>query len=185
LSKKPIAEFRTASNNVGKVSTRNAETRQSRGAKRPRLWVCPQCGHKFVTAKTWHSCSRYPLSHHFKDKDPVVQEVFTDLLKLIEGFGKVTVIPQKTRICFQVRVRFVSAMARKRWLDCGLWLKRRADHPLFYKIEVYGRRDHVHRFRLTRPHDLRDAKLRELLREGYGVGLQDHLYNRRLGGGDS
>lgn len=140
--------------------------------KRP-LWQCPKCGHKFVTANIWHSCSHYPLSYHFKDKDPIVREIFDAYLELVESFGPVTVIPQKTRIAFQGRVRFAGAVTRKHWLDCGLWLKRRVEHPMFYKIEKLGVRDHIHSFRLKCIEDLEDQKLRLLLKEAYAVGQQD------------
>jgi len=139
--------------------------------KRP-LWQCPSCGHQFVTANIWHSCSRYPLSYHFKDKDPVVREIFDAYLELLESFGPVTVIPQKTRIAFQARVRFAGAVTRKRWLDCGLWLKRRAEHPMFYRVERLSTRDHIHSFRLKSIGDLRDRQLRLLLKEAYAVGRQ-------------
>lgn len=145
--------------------------------KRP-LWTCPKCGHRFVTPNIWHSCSRYPLSYHFKGKDPIVRKLFDDYLELVESFGPTTVIPQKTRIAFQVRVRFAGAVTRKHWLDCALWLKRRADHPLFYRIEAVTAVDHVHRFRLTSPEDLRDRTLKLLLHEAYTVGCQEHPYRK-------
>ena len=146
--------------------------------KRP-LWTCPKCGHQFVTPNIWHSCSRYPLSYHFKGKDPIVRELFNQYLALVESFGPTTVIPQKTRIAFQVRVRFAGAVTRKRWLDCALWLKRRVEHPLFYKIESLTPSDHVYRFRLTSVEELRDKRLQALLREAYEVGCQKHLRERR------
>lgn len=141
--------------------------------KRP-LWTCPQCGHRFVTANIWHSCSRYPLSHHFKGKDPIVRKLFERYLELVKSFGPTTVIPQKTRIAFQVRVRFAGAVTRKHWLDCALWLKRRVDHPLFYKIEAVTPHDHVHRFRVTDVTDLDNKRLKSFLREAYAVGCQEY-----------
>src|SRR5215510_11828623 len=136
---------------------------RSKGLKRRALWTCPRCRHRFVTAHMWHSCRRYKLADHFRDKDPIVRELFDDYLDLVESFGPVTVIPQKTRIAFQVRVRFAGAATRKHWLDCALWLKRRAEHPLFYKIESLGPLDHIHRFRLTKVDDLRNKGLKPLL----------------------
>jgi hypothetical protein len=147
-------------------------------SKRP-LWICPKCGHRFVTANIWHSCSRYPLSHHFKGRDPIVRDLFESYLSLVESFGPVTVIPQKTRIAFQVRVRFAGAVTRKSWLDCALWLKRRADHPLFYKTESLGTLGHIYRFRLTGSEQLRDKKLQALLREAYAVGCQEDVSGER------
>lgn len=141
--------------------------------KRP-LWQCPECGHKFVTPNIWHSCSHYPLSYHFKGKNALVREIFDAYLELVEGFGPVTVIPQKTRIAFQGRVRFAGAVTRKHWLECTLWLKRRVEHPMFYKIEKLSARDHIHSFRLNCIEDLQDRQLRLLLKEAYAVGQQQN-----------
>ena len=148
-----------------------AETSQP---SKPPLWTCPRCGHRFVTQNLWHSCSRFPLSYHFKGKDPIVREIFDEYLALLESFGPITVIPQKTRIAFQVRVRFSAASTRKHWLDCTLWLKRRATHPLFHKIETLARHDHIHSFRLKSAGDVRDEDHVKLLRESYQVGCQEH-----------
>jgi hypothetical protein len=149
-----------------------AKSKRAQPKKRP-LWTCPKCRHKFVTTNLSHSCSRYPLSYHFKGTDPIVREIFDEYLAVVESFGPVMVIPQKTRIVFQVRVRFAGAVTRKHWLDCGLWLKRRAEHPLFYKVEKLNARDHIYSFRLKRVEDLRDKNLRRLLREAYAVGRQE------------
>ena len=149
-----------------------AKSKRLQQLKRP-LWTCPQCGHKLVTQNLSHSCSRYPLSYHFKNTDTIVREIFDEYLSVVESFGPVIVIPQKTRIAFQVRVRFGGAVARKHWLDGWLWLKRRAEHPLFYKIEKFHAHDHVHSFRLKSVEDVRDKDLRRLLKEAYAVGRQE------------
>lgn len=140
---------------------------------KPPLWKCLKCGHKFVTRNLWHSCSRYPLSHHFKDKESIVRELFDKYHEVIESFGPVTVIPQKTRIVFQVRVRFAGAVARKHWLEGALWLKRPAEHPFFFRTEKLNAHDHIYSFRLRRLADLKDGKLVALLREAYKVGCQE------------
>jgi Domain of unknown function (DUF5655) len=98
---------------------------------RKALWTCPKCRHRFVTRNMWHSCSNYSLEGHFEGKEPAVREIFNKLLELIEQCGPVTVIPQKTRIAIQARVRFAGGVARKNWFDAGLWLTRRTEHPVY------------------------------------------------------
>jgi hypothetical protein len=141
--------------------------------KRP-LWTCPKCGHRFVTRNLWHSCTRYRLADHFKGKDPLVRQLFDRYLALVRECGPVTVIPQKTRIAIMVRVRFAGAVPRKRWLDAGLWLTRRAEHPCLRRIETYGPRSFGHHFRLAELADL-DEEFAALIREAYAVGCQEHL----------
>jgi ABC-type antimicrobial peptide transport system ATPase subunit len=119
----------------------------------------------------WHSCSRYTLAHHFGDKPRELRRLFDHYLSVVRSFGPVTVIPQKSRIALQVRVRFAGAVVRNRWLECGFWLKRRAAHPLIHKVEVLLGRDFLHYFHLTKASQL-DASLVVLLREAYDVGCQ-------------
>jgi hypothetical protein len=137
------------------------------------LWKCPRCGHHFVTRRMWHSCSRYTLAHHFAGTPRELRELFNRYLAVVRAFGPVIVISQKSRIAFQVRVRFAGAVVRNRWLECGFWLKRRA-HPLIHKVQVLLGRDFLHYFHLTKVGQL-DASLVALLREAYDVGCQRHL----------
>jgi hypothetical protein len=136
------------------------------------LWICPICGRRFVTANTWHPHEQYRLSDHFAGKDPQVHRLFDQYLAVLRSFGPVTVYAQKAAIVFQGRVRFAHAAPRKHWLAGDLWLKRRAQHPLFHRIEQVAPRDFIHYFRLTRPEDL-DEGLEVLLRESYRVGRQE------------
>jgi len=142
--------------------------------KKKPLWTCPRCGHRFVTRNLWHSCTRRRLADHFTGKDRLVRELYNRYVALVRTFGPVTVYAQKTRIVFQARVRFAGAATRKHWLEGGLWLKRRAAHPLFHRVEKIPPNNYVYTFRLTKPEDL-DDELTALLREAYAVGCQDYL----------
>ena len=138
--------------------------------KKP-LWSCPRCGHRFVTQNLWHSCGQYKLSDHFVGKDPVVRELFDALTKQIRRNGPVTIYAQKTRIVFQVRVRFVSVMCRKQWLDCTIWLKRRVEHPLLRRLEFLPPYNYIHHFRLTEKAQIEEIE--PLVRQSYAIGCQD------------
>jgi hypothetical protein len=140
--------------------------------KKP-LWTCPRCGHRFVTRNLWHSCGRYHLTDHFREKDPAMRRLFQEFKKQVQNVGPATVYAQKTRIVFQTRGRFVSVVVRKKWLDVGLWLKRRRDHARLYKIEFYPPSDYVHRIRLAELSDI-DRVLASFVREAYKVGRQEY-----------
>ena len=92
--------------------------------------------------------------------------------------GPVTVIPEKTRIAFQVRMSFAQVTPRTRWLDGHVVLARRLPHPRFRRIDTISARNHVHHFRLTSLADI-DADFRACLREAYAVGRQEHLRRSR------
>lgn len=143
----------------------------------PELWTCPECGHRFVTANMWHSCSQYDLEHHFSGTEPSVRQSFDRFLEAIEACGPVVVIPQKTRIAIQAKVRFAACVVRKKWLLANLWLTRRVEHPKLTKIERFGPGSYGHRFRLDGPEDV-DEALEDLIQEAYRVGLRQHLRGR-------
>ncbi|MFQ5943920.1 MAG: DUF5655 domain-containing protein, partial [Anaerolineales bacterium] len=133
------------------------------------LWTCPECGHRFVTPNIWHSCGNYELEDHFVDREAAVRETFTELERIVQEIGPVTVYAQKTRIVFQVRTRFAAVMTRKKWLNLQLWLRREVSHPLLQRVEMFTYRDHGHIFRLQSPQDI-DEQLVAFLRESYALG---------------
>lgn len=125
----------------------------------------------------WHSCGQFDLDSHFIGADPSVKATFHRLLEAIEGYGRVTVIPQKTRIAIQAEVRFAGGVARKHWFDAALWLTRPADHPTLHKMETFGD-SYYHWFRLRDPSEV-DPTLISLIGEAYQVGLRRHLRQKR------
>jgi hypothetical protein len=135
------------------------------------LWTCPRCGHRFVTRNMWHSCSQHELDEHFEGKPGRTRELFDAWFHFVSQFGAVTVIPQKTRISFQVRVRFAGAVIRKNWVECGFWLKRLVKDERFQRVEKITARDYIYYFRLTDESQL-DKKMKEYLREAYAAGCQ-------------
>ena len=142
-----------------------------RAAKRP-LWKCPKCGHKFVTKNLSHSCVNVPIDAHFHGRPVERRKTFDRWLQAARACGKVTAYGQKSRITIMARARFAGAVVRASYLDAGLWLRRKADHPRLRRIEDFGRLGQVHHFRLERPEDV-DAALETLMREAYRVGTQE------------
>lgn len=138
------------------------------------LWICPECGRGFASRNQSHACGRHSLEPHFAGKPPEIRALYDALLQRVRACGPVTVLPEKTRIAFQVRMSFAVAMPRRAWLDGHLVLARRVEDPLFRRIESLSPRNHVHHFRLRSPDDL-TPRFDALLREAYAVGEQKHL----------
>jgi hypothetical protein len=120
----------------------------------------------------WHSCSQHNLDEHFKRKPAHIRKLFDAWLNFVKQFGEVTVIPQKTRISFQVRVRFAGARIRKNWVECGFWLKRQIKDERFSRVEKIPPRDYIYYFRLTDESQL-DKTMKKYVREAYKVGCQE------------
>ena len=138
------------------------------------MWHCEKCGRDFANRNQLHSCGRYSLDAHFSGKPHEIRCLFDAAVAIITGLGPVRVVPEKTRIAFQVRMSFAQLTPRQAWIDGHVVLARRRPHPRFRRIEMISRRNHVHSFRLTSTADL-DADFVSWLREAYAVGEQRHL----------
>jgi hypothetical protein len=87
-------------------------------------------------------------------------------------------IPQKTRVVFQVRVRFAGAAPRKTHLLANFALRYQANDPRFVKIEKYAPHFQTHTFKISSESDL-DQQVQRWLRESYEVGAQAFLMEKR------
>jgi len=104
----------------------------------------------------------------------VVRKIYDRFLKAIRANGPVKVLPQKTRIAFQVRMSFAQLTPRRAWVDGHLVLARRVRDPLFRSSQTFSPRNHLHTFRLCAPEDV-TGELEAFIAEAYAVGRQDHL----------
>jgi Domain of unknown function (DUF5655) len=138
------------------------------------LWCCPKCGERFTTRNQWHACGCFDIEALFARSQPVVRHLYDRFIEAVHDSGPVTVIPQKTRIALQVRMRFAALMPQKDALKGHLVLARRCQSERFEKIETYSPRNHVHIFRLRSENDF-DEHFRQCISEAYRVGRQEHL----------
>jgi hypothetical protein len=138
------------------------------------MWTCPRCGRSFANRNQPHTCGPLDLDRHLAGKDPEVVAIFRRLVELAERNGPVTVLPEKTRIAFQVRMSFAAFTLRRHWVDGHVVLARRLEHPRFRRVETFSPRNHLHQFRLERLQDV-DEEVAAWLAEAYRVGEQRHL----------
>jgi len=148
---------------------------------RPKLWRCPKCQREFANRNQSHACGRHDLAHHFRGKPPAIRALFNAVVAAVRANGPVRILPEKTRIAFQVRMSFAQVTARRGWLDGHVVLARRLEHPRFRKIETFSPHNHLHAFRLFAPGDI-DDDVRAWLAEAYLVGDQRHLSGRSRNG---
>ncbi|HEX5182823.1 MAG TPA: DUF5655 domain-containing protein [Allosphingosinicella sp.] len=137
------------------------------------LWTCPNCGRTFANRNQPHACGRHALDAHFAGKAPEMRRIYEAFLAMLEGFGPVTVLPEKTRIAFHIRMSFAQLTVRRRWMLGHFVLARPAEDSLFTKVETISPRNHVHHFRLDRAEEV--ERLRDHAREAAAVGRQKHL----------
>ena len=138
------------------------------------LWMCEHCGRVFAIRNQSHACGTYSLEHHFDGKSPAIRALFDAVVAAIEEIGPVRILPEKTRIAFQVRMSFAQVTPRKNWLDGHVVLARRLENPRFRKIETFSPRNHLHAFRIMMLEEV-DDEFKSWLAEAYQVGEQRHL----------
>jgi hypothetical protein len=141
------------------------------------LWTCPECGRSFANRNQFHFCSDVRLEAHFAGRDPQVVATFNALVEAARRSGPVKVLPEKTRIAFQVRMSFAAFSLRRHWIDGHVVLARRLESARFRRIDVISPRNQVHVFRLHGPAEV-DAEVEQWLAEAYMVGEQRHLSPR-------
>jgi len=138
------------------------------------LWKCPRCKRTFANRNQTHTCGLHDLESHFRDKPPEIRALYDAVLAAVLALGQVTVLPEKTRIAFHVRMSFAQVTPKKGWLDGHVVLARRLEHPRFRSIQTFSPRNHLHTFRITQLADV-DDDFRAWLAEAYAVGEQRHL----------
>jgi hypothetical protein len=144
----------------------------------PDLWRCRKCGRVFANRNQSHACGRHTLASHFAGKPAEVRALFEAVVAAVRAIGPVRILPEKTRIAFQVRMSFAQVTVRRGWLDGHVVLARRYEHPRFRRVETFSPRNHLHAFRISRLDEI-DAEFRAWLAEAYLVGDQQHLVRRK------
>ena len=82
------------------------------------LWRCPRCGRSFANRNQTHTCrALHDLDHHLEGREPTVRVLYDLVAATVRSIGSVTILPEKTRITFQVRMSFAQVTPRNRWLD--------------------------------------------------------------------
>lgn len=144
------------------------------------LWPCPDCGRLFANRRQPHACAPLDLERHFVGRDPVLRPLFEAFCAALQAIGPVRVLPEQTRIAFQVRMSFAQLTPRRAHWSGHLVLAEPHPGPPILRIESLSPRNHVHSFRFDSP-ALLDTRFQALLRAAYAVGAQQHL--RRPAGG--
>jgi hypothetical protein len=90
----------------------------------PPLWHCPECGRVFANRNQSHACGRHTLAHHFRGKPAEIRALFDRVVAVVRAIGPVRILPEKTRIAFQVPMSFAQITPRRHWLDGHVVLAR-------------------------------------------------------------
>ena len=105
-------------------------------------------------------------------KGPTAWAYWDRLQGMVATCGPYSIVANKSRLEFMVRVRFAGMDAvSERGMSFSFWLKERIESPRFRKVEYYGRRDWGYHVRVTSIDDLND-EVQGWLCRSYEVGCQ-------------
>lgn len=149
----------------------------SNSPRRRALWRCSRCRRQFANRNQSHACGRYTLARHLAGKPKAIADIYRAFLRAVRSCGPVKVLPEKSRIAFQVRMSFAQLTPHRHWIDGHLVLAEPVLAPCIRKIERISQRNHIHFFRLTSVDDI-TPELCSLMRQAYAVGDQQHLLRR-------
>jgi KaiC/GvpD/RAD55 family RecA-like ATPase len=138
------------------------------------MWRCLECGRQFANRNQSHACGNHTLAAHFAGKPAAVRAIFDKVLRVARRNGPITVLAEKTRIAFQVRMSLAAFVIRRNWVDGHVVLARRLENPRFRRIETFSPRNHLHAFRFENVDEI-DAEVEAWFAEAYRVGEQRHL----------
>ncbi len=138
------------------------------------MWCCPVCGRQFAKRNQAHSCGGYELEYHFRGKPAEIRQLYEKFVSQVRLSGPVTILPEKTRIAFQVRMSFAALRIQPRRIIGHLVLPQVYERPCFARIDSISAGNHVHHFGIEKPEDLNE-ELCGFIRLAYQVGEQKHL----------
>ena len=93
------------------------------------MWVCPKCGRIFGKAKQPHSCHKFPLEQHFKNKDKA-KELFDCLIDQIDQhIGATKIISLPCCVHLFGKYDFLAALPKKDKLEIRFALNRSLNSP--------------------------------------------------------
>jgi Domain of unknown function (DUF5655) len=141
------------------------------------MWRCPHCRRQFANRNQSHSCGRYDLEAHFRGKPAEIRQLYDRFVSLVQSCGPVVILPEKTRVAFQVRMSFAALQVQRGKIIGHLVLPYRYERQCFVRIDSLSRGNHVHHFRIEKPEDL-DKEFCGFIKRAYRVGEQKHLKDR-------
>jgi hypothetical protein len=175
-----IEDARSPANRAARIArtlahVRGKQTQQPRpGLVDKPLWICPKCGHPFVTRNMNHSCARHDLGQVFQGKSALVRELFDRFRAMIDERGPTMSIVYRDRVGFMVKVRFAGATPKRDHLELGFWFTERDEDRRFFRIETIATNAHVHRTRIHSLAEL-DGRVRRWIDRAYRIGCREHL----------
>ncbi len=126
----------------------------------------PACG---ADDSPEHECDPGDLDAAFDGTPAPLMALVTKLRAMVDVCGPVAAVALPRGMVFAAERRVLYVTPRRAWLELGLCLPRRIEHPRVRRIDTVTLDRHVHRVRLESPADL-DATLADWVWQAYQLG---------------
>ena len=108
----------------------------------------------------------YSVSDHFVNKDPLVRELYDQLISLLRTFGTVEEDPKKTSIHLNRKSALAGVETRKDYLLLNIKSAHAIKNPRVVKAEQVSAKRFHHKVRISSSKDF-DEELKLWLKEAY------------------
>ena len=112
--------------------------------------------------------SSFALKSHFSGKDPVVQEIYDELIAVCRRMGPVVVESKKTSIHLVRSTAFAGIATRSAHLILTIKSDRNIKSPRIHRSQQTSAKRFHHEAKITKPSDI-DAELAEWLKLAYAL----------------
>ena len=132
------------------------------------MWKCPDCGKSFQKHYHWHDCLATALEYHFKDKPGKIRELYEKLVKAVDQFGEIEVMPLKSSIKISSGKTFLTIRPRKNHLLIEFILPENVEvdtYRIYTSVKILEQR-RLHAAALVLPEEV-DPDLIEWLKSSF------------------
>lgn len=108
----------------------------------------------------------FTIQSHFADKDPVVQKIYSRVLKAVRRFGPIAEEAKKTSIHLVNKTALAGIATRKAYMILTIKSDRRLTGSRIYKVEQVSAHRFYYQIKISSPDEI-DAELRGWLEEAH------------------
>ena len=132
------------------------------------FWKCPKCEREFSKKDQWHSCVSISTNEHFKNKPPILEEIFNSLREKVEEFGQIRIDAVKTSINIGGKSHFSTVYILKNSIKLDFVLNKKIDSPRMIRVRGPTNNYYTYTIKLRELTEI-DKELIGWLRDSYNL----------------
>lgn len=130
------------------------------------MWTCPKCKRSFRSTNQCHSCKTIDPIDHFKNKPPVVKEIYDKLITTVNKIGPVTINAVKSAIFLKTKSTYIEIKPKKKYVVIAFYLDKEVNESPISRVVQLGKNRFAHLIHLQNPTDI-NKQVIDWLKESY------------------